>query len=963
MPKVLLLIFLAGRFVCAQSFVNFETAPVHPLALSPDGSILAVCNLPDSHVELFDLSTGTLRRLASIPTGLDPVTARFSPSGELWIANYISDSITIIDPKTRTIVATLQTADGPSDILFATNNCAYISHPSENAVHVWNVADRSPAGQIAIDGDRPRSMALSPDGWQIYVAMLESGNSSTIIAPVKFTDFAISPAPSAADLPDSPNRGINPAPNSGDTFFPPINPQIPSTNSAPKVGVIVRKQNGRWLDDNRGDWTEYISGTNSLLTGRVPGWDLADNDVAVITISNNSIRYVRNLMNICFDLSVHPQSGMIALVGTDAINEVRFEPNLQSIFVRTKLALVNPQDLSSTVSDLNPHLDYQTRAIPLTERRQSIGDPRGIAWSATGTRGYITGMGSDNIVAIDASGSRLGPVASLPEGPTGIIVDDQRNRLYVLSRFASRLLVLDAENLSAIQSVPLFDPTPPRIRSGRRHFYNTVNSGLGQVSCASCHVEGRFDRLAWDLGNPAGDLLSFTNRTDLFLLSSPVTYHPMKGPMVTQTLIDIIGHEPFHWRGDKDGIEQFNSTFVDLQGADQELTAEEMQEFEDFLATLTFTPNPFRNFDNSLKTNIILRGEYSLGRGTLPARAPLPPGNALRGSTKHFPTACLSCHLPLSGLGSDGRITNPFGPMPLGPNGERHLRVTSQPRSDNLFLKIPQLRDLPEKLGFTLRGPVSRSGFGFTHDGRVDTLTHFLQDGFGLTDDQDTADLIAFLYAFRGGDLKEGNRPSPPANDVSAGIGFQSFLTNSVLPERALLMMQHAQSITSRVDLIVRGFVAGQSRAWLMQTNHFLSDKSGLTNFIDQLLSFAHQATPLAFILVPRGSGPKALDRDGDSFFNADEIAVGSDPADPAVTPETTTPRLLSIEFMEGNISLNFFGRVGSSYRIEVRETFSSETPWNGIGQTITINQNPASWTTPWNPSAPAGFYRVTHIE
>jgi len=42
------------------------------------------------------------------------------------------------------------------------------------------------------------------------------------------------------------------------------------------------------------------------------------------------------------------------------------------------------------------------------------------------------------------------------------------------------------------------DPTPQVIKAGRPHFYNTREFGLGQAACASCHVDGRFDRLAWD---------------------------------------------------------------------------------------------------------------------------------------------------------------------------------------------------------------------------------------------------------------------------------------------------------------------------------------------------------------------------------------------------------------------------------------------------------------------------------
>ena len=54
-----------------------------------------------------------------------------------------------------------------------------------------------------------------------------------------------------------------------------------------------------------------------------------------------------------------------------------------------------------------------------------------------------------------------------------------------------------------------YDPTPAAIRIGRKHLYDThANSGLGQIACASCHVDARMDRLAWDLGNPAGDMKS-----------------------------------------------------------------------------------------------------------------------------------------------------------------------------------------------------------------------------------------------------------------------------------------------------------------------------------------------------------------------------------------------------------------------------------------------------------------------
>src|SRR5262245_38838107 len=100
----------------AGSFVNFETPPVQPIALSPDASRLAVCNLDDGGLELFDLSSGTSVPLGSVPVGIDPVSVRFRTAAEAWVVNHISDTISIVDVQARRVVATLQTLNTPADV-------------------------------------------------------------------------------------------------------------------------------------------------------------------------------------------------------------------------------------------------------------------------------------------------------------------------------------------------------------------------------------------------------------------------------------------------------------------------------------------------------------------------------------------------------------------------------------------------------------------------------------------------------------------------------------------------------------------------------------------------------------------------------------------------------------------------------------------------------------------------------
>ena len=104
-------------------------------------------------------------------------------------------------------------------------------------------------------------------------------------------------------------------------------------------------------------------------------------------------------------------------------------------------------------------------------------------------------------------------------------------------------------------TVPLrYDPSPPAARNGRLFLYDARRSGHGDSACASCHIFGDFDSLAWDLGDPFGTVVNNPNPFRVPKPSGSPVFHPMKGPMTTQSLrgmADPAG--PMHWRGDRTG--------------------------------------------------------------------------------------------------------------------------------------------------------------------------------------------------------------------------------------------------------------------------------------------------------------------------------------------------------------------------------------------------------------------------
>jgi YVTN family beta-propeller protein len=945
--------------ITTNNFYNWETSPVHPVGLSPDHTRLVVCNLPDNRLEVFDVTSGQPVSIGSIPVGLDPVTARFRTGSEIWVANYISGSISVVNLATMRVVNTITTSNEPSDIVFAgVPQRAYVSCGQPNLVQVFDTSSQLAVTNLVIDGDRPRAMDVSPDGSKVYVAIFESGNASTIIG-TGVTELNSLPKPTAIDFTNAPSRGLNPPPNNGTNFVPAINRLI-TNPPPPHVSLIVKKNSaGRWMDDNNGDWTEYIRGTNAAFTGRLPGWDMPDHDLAIINTPNFSITYATGLMNICMAVAVNPASGKVAVVGTEALNSIRFQPVLFGTFIRVHMAQVDPAALTNAIVDLNSHLTYQVPQVSDTDRDKSIGDPRGIIWSSDGSRGYVTGMGSDNLIIIDAQGNRAGinPAIHVGQGPTGMALDETHQRLYVYNRFDGSISTVDTAGQTVIATLQMFDPTPQQIKLGRPFLYNThMFSGLGQLACGSCHVDSRFDRLAWDLGDPT-DVINTTprNTVDVSTLVS-TSFHPMKGPMTTQTLQDIIGHEPFHWRGDRDGIEKFDVTFTNLQAGPVGITTNQMLEFKNFLATVRFAPNPFRQFDNSLSTNLPLPGQFALGRGTLPAGAQLPNGNAQNGqrtfqNTNDSANACIECHSSPTGLGSDMRFVGVWIPVPVGSNSAHHVAMVSLPRASNLPFKVPQLRNMFDKFGMDLTQTNSRAGFGFSHDGSVDTLTRFVQDGFGFTDDQQTADLIAFLLSLTGSDLiinatNDSNRsPGLPGLDTAAAVGRQITINNSASVALINTMIAMATSATGRVDLVVKGWESGLPRGWFYDSTRslFQSDRQAETETATALRALAAVGSEQTYTLVPRGTGRRiGIDRNADGFLDRDVLDFKITAFN--VTSSGTTVSWVSVS--------NF------TYQLQYKANLT-DPAWTTVPGNVVASGTTASQTDATAPTNSSRFYRI----
>ena len=123
--RSLVVLLLAGALVssavAAPNFVEFESGPVRPLALSANGTRLYAVNTPDNALEVLQVGAGGVAKLASVPVGLEPVAVAAATTGEVWVVNHLSDSVSIVDVSATPprVVRTLLVGDEPRDIVFA----------------------------------------------------------------------------------------------------------------------------------------------------------------------------------------------------------------------------------------------------------------------------------------------------------------------------------------------------------------------------------------------------------------------------------------------------------------------------------------------------------------------------------------------------------------------------------------------------------------------------------------------------------------------------------------------------------------------------------------------------------------------------------------------------------------------------------------------------------------------------
>ncbi|MGI9592801.1 MAG: hypothetical protein ACR2P8_15640, partial [Myxococcota bacterium] len=912
LSALLLAVLTARAGVAADDYTNFETVPVRPLALSPDGTRLFAVNTPDARLEVFAIRPDRLVHQASVPVGLEPVAVNARSDGEVWVVNHLSDSVSVVDVASDPprVVRTLLVGDEPWDVVFGGERVtpaapfprAFVSatrrgqnhpesphadykRPGGGRADVW-IFDAEELGSglggaperiLQLFGDKPRSLAVSRDGRRVHATVFHSGNRTVPIAGAGVCNGGADRGPCTLETKGADEPPAVGEPGTGDPVILPGGLPAPNHDAdgvyQEEAGLIVKwnAATARWEDELGRNWN-----------GAVP-FELPDLDVFTIDAEAPEpavLASYAGVGTINFQTFAHPY-GRLYVANTEARNEVRFEGSGErGTTVRGRLhlarvTLVGPAGVAPR--HLNPHIDYDASPVPAGVKERSLAQPVALALSRDGSRLFVAAFGSSAVAVFETAqldADRFTPgamprIAVSGGGPAGLVLDAEERRLFVYTRFDNGISVVDLQQAREVAKVPLHSPEPPVVTEGRRFLYDAAfSSSNGESSCGVCHIFGDKDDLAWDLGNPDGRIVQNTNP---FVLGTAREFHPLKGPMATQTLRGMDNHGPMHWRGDRSGaldpgngdfsdeleaFRQFNGAFESLLGRDEgEISGADMDAFAAFALTIFPPPNPIRPLDNR-DTPAIARGRRTFSTFQVNSLGTCDRCHKLRARDGFFGTEGLSVFDP----------------------GD---------------FKIPHLRNVYDKVG--------AFGFvGINPPGNSGTLFGPQIRATGLGNDGSLGDIKTFLFfaGFRfprepeGRDEVEDFVLEFPSN-LAPIVGQQVTRTPEAgadVDDRIALMIEQAATPwvvagnqgSWSCDLIVKGVLGGEARGWHFdpEAGLFIDDRGVVWPAEALAAEAGAPGQELTYTCAPPGAAFRmGVDRDGDGLRDGEERDAGTDPA------------------------------------------------------------------------------------
>lgn len=297
------------------------------------------------------------------------------------------DAVAVVRTDTNEVTQTIPVGDRPRGIAVSPDgNEAYVANAGDDTVSVINInADPKTVVAIIEVGDEPQGVAFAPDGATAYVTNIEDNNVSVIDTATRTQTTTIAVGKSPQSIAVTPDGTTAYVPNFDDNTVTVIDLTTHTPLPDPLVvgerplGVAVSVDGTRVYVTNFGDPDEsdeidYTGDTVSFI-------DTATNTVVDTNPDEDGVQH----------LQVGVQPAGVAVIPETALELVKRE-------LRTDAFVANFLDATVSViteEDIDPELSTPSFNVAFNPRFNAVNnEPYTIAITPNGLRGYTTMFGS-----------------------------------------------------------------------------------------------------------------------------------------------------------------------------------------------------------------------------------------------------------------------------------------------------------------------------------------------------------------------------------------------------------------------------------------------------------------------------------------------------------------------------------------------------------------------------------------
>ena len=518
----------------------------------PDAATCRGCHTEGIHGHTFDLDSMRAkidhsrwedRTYSSVEYKTPFNLAITSDGSRLFAACEASNSLMVVNPKTRQILKEISINDQPHFVALSPDESkVFVSNRGSDNISVIDTRTYRILSTIQV-GDEPHEIAMNPEGTRLYVTNAGSYDVSVV------------------DL---------------------------------QAGKEIKR-----LAASRGTWGVDRSrdGTKLYVTNNLPRYgkfrETSKSEVTVIDTRTSTVekRYTVVGANLLQGVAASPSDDFTLFTLIRTKNLVPMTRTIQGWIMTNGIGILWP--------------DGRIDQLLLDRWDDYFADPTDIVFSKDGKYAFVSGGGVQQIAVVDIEKMKA-LLRNAPEkerreilpnhlgvsneyvvkridvgrSPRGMVVSPDNKYLYVADGLDDAISVVDLTQLAQVAIIDLGGPdTLTTARYGERIFHNAAATFGRQFSCHSCHPDGGIDGITYDI-EPDG--LGF----------NPVDNRSLRG---------INDTAPFKWEGTNPTLKrQCGPRLAAFFTRIDPFNADQAEALDRYIVTITMPPNRYRDIGEDL---------------------------------------------------------------------------------------------------------------------------------------------------------------------------------------------------------------------------------------------------------------------------------------------------------------------------------------------------------------------------